>query len=156
MAEARIRTARAEDVEDIVALNAALFREDAGTRDPFTHVGWPGEEGRGHFLRLVRREEAVCLLAVDGDVTVGYLAGYVREPTSLRPVSVAELESMYVSGEHRSGGVGGRLVDAFRAWAGGWGAGRMSVTAYAANEGTLRFYRRVGFEPRNVSLELGL
>lgn len=156
MAEARIRAAFAEDVEDVVALSAALFAEDAGTRDPFTDVGWPGEEGREHFLRLVRREEAVCLLAVVDGTAVGYLAGYVRAPTSLRPVSVAELESMYVGGEHRDGGVGGRLVDAFRAWAGGRGAGRMSVTAYAANEGALRFYRRVGFEPRNVSLELGL
>ena len=156
MAEAHIRVARAEDVEGIVALNASLFEEDAGARDPFTYVGWPGEEGYDHFLRLVSRDEAVCLLAVARDVTIGYLAGYVRAPSSLRPVSVAELESMYVSENHRGRGVGARLVESFGAWARRRGARRVSVTAYAANEGAIRFYKRAGFRPKNVSLETAL
>ena len=156
MTEARLRTARTEDVEDIGALSAALFEEDAGTRDPFTNVGWPGEEGREHFLRLVRRDGAVCLLAVVEEATVGYLAGYVREPSSLRPVSIAELESMYVLEDYRGQGLGERLVDRFCAWALERGSRRVSVTAYSANEGALRFYERVGFEPKSVSFELAL
>ncbi len=98
----------------------------------------------------------MCLLAAVEGEAVGYLAGYVRGTTSLRPICVAELESMYVSKGRRNSGLGGRLVERFRVWARGRGARRMSVTAYATNERAIRFYRRAGFRPKNVSLEAGL
>ena len=98
----------------------------------------------------------MCLLALSGGAKVAYLAGHVRGATPLRPVRVAELQSMYVEAAERSRGVGARLVEGFVAWAGDRGTERVSVTAYAANEGALRFYRRVGFAEKSVSLERGL
>lgn len=145
-----------KDVDGIVALSAALFAEDAGSRDPFTDVRWPEAEGHDHFRGFLDREDAVCLLAVIEGGIVGYLAGHVGAPISLRPVRVAELESMYVSKDHRSGGLGTELVGTFREWARGRGAERMSVTAYAANERAIQLYKRLGFEPKNLSLETTL
>ena len=153
---ASVRSATDGDVAMLVELSAALFREDAGTRDPSTNVGWPLEYGLGYFAGFVGREDGVCLIADTGGVTIGYLAGYVREPDALRPVKVAMLESMYVHEGARGTGVGGKLVRAFLDWAGKRGAERASVTAYSSNERAIRFYERLGFRPRSLALEMGL
>ncbi len=151
--EVRVRRAGKGDVAEIVELSSALFREDAGRRDPFTNPGWPEEEGLAYFAGLVSGTGSGCLLAELAGRTVGYLAGRVGEGTTLRPVRVAELESIYVREGYRDLGVGARLVDEFLGWAGSRGAERAAVVAYAANERAIRFYRRSGFRPRSVSLE---
>ena len=151
--ELRLRRAEVEGVSDIVRLSSALFREDAGRRDPRANLNWPREEGQEYFAGLVASTGSLCLLAEVGGEVVGYLAGRVEEETTLRPWRVAELESMYVQGEYRSRGVGARLVGGFLEWAGLQGAERASVTAYATNGRAIRFYERAGFRPRRVSLE---
>ena len=148
--------ARIDDVDTWVRMSSTLFREDAGTRDSLTDVGWPEKHGRDHFAGLVSSDDAVCLLARSGPTPVGYLAGLILAPTTLRPVKIAELQSMYVVEDHRRRGVGQGLVERFRAWATDLGARRMSVTAYAANRDAVRFYQRQGFRPRSVTLEQGL
>ena len=72
-----IVTARGGDVGALVRLSLALFVEDAGTRDPFTDMGWRLAQGRDHFLSLISRNDALCLLARSRRTSVGYLAGYV-------------------------------------------------------------------------------
>jgi len=63
---------------------------------------------------------------------------------------------MFVSSQWRDQGDGGRLVEDFQAWARSRGAARLQVTAYVANEGALRFYRRKGFASLSSDLVLGL
>lgn len=145
----RIVAAGAGEVGELVHLNARLFREDAGTKDPVTDTSWPEKHGRGHFLALISGDDAACFLALSGGVAVGYLAGFVKEETPLRPVRVAELQSMYVSPGQRDREVGTRLVVRFLAWASGRGAERVSVSAYAANEGAVRFLPAPGFRAEN-------
>jgi ribosomal protein S18 acetylase RimI-like enzyme len=151
-----IVTAKSGDVGALVRLISALFREDAGERDPFTDLGWSAAHGRDHFLSLITQNDALCLLAKSGPTPVGYLAGYVREPTEVRPVRVAELQSMYVEAASRNRGVGSGLVDEFLSWAEAHGAERVSVTAYASNDAALRFYARCGFRPLSATLEMPL
>lgn len=151
--EVWVRRAGADDVADIVELSSALFREDAGQRDPFVNLNWPEEEGWEYFADLVTGDRSLCLLAEFAGEAVGYLAGRVGKRTALRPVKVAELESMYVWEGHRGRGVGARLVDEFLRWAESRGAERVSVVAYAANERAVHFYQRSGFRPKSVSLE---
>ncbi len=151
-----IRRAGVADVPLLVALSDGLFQEDAGQRDPFMNLAWPRQEGNGYFSQRVRDERCLPLLALVQGEAVGYLLGYLKPPSTLRPVRVAELESMYVKPGRRSQGIGQRLVDRFLSWARGQGAKRVSVTAYAANERALAFYRRNGFVPKSVTLERGL
>ena len=143
----RFRRAGVDDMADIVELSAILFQEDAGERDPTVNLRWPEDEGREYFAGLVDGESSVCLLAEIGGDVVGYLAGRLREGTSLRPGKTAELESMCVREEHRGRGMGEGLIEEFFAWAGARGAERATVTAYAANERAIRLYERRGFRP---------
>ena len=48
------------------------------------------------------------------------------------------------------------LVNGFLEWCRTRGAQRVSVTAYSGNAGATAFYTGLGFEPRNLTLELGL
>lgn len=151
-----VREARMDEVGEVVGLSAALFREDAGSRDASVNPGWPAEEGWEHFAGFVASESRLCLISGSGEEIVGYLAGYVKDGSTLRLVKVAELESMYVREEYRGRGVGAKLVGEFLEWAGDRGVERVSVTAYAANERAIRFYRREGFWEKSVSLEMEL
>lgn len=150
------RTAAESDVETIVSLNHALFQEDAGQRDPFMNLDWSLENGHEYFESLLHSEETLCLIAEEHGRAVGYLIGYLRKPNSLRPVKLAELESMFVLAQYRNMGIGAELVSQFKQWCRSKGAERMSVTAYAANEGAIAFYQSHGFEARNVTMETEL
>ena len=149
-------TAGSGDIGALVRLCSALFVEDAGTRDPSTDVDWPKAHAQSHFLSLISRDDALCLVAKSGRTMVGYLAGYVGGPAGIRPVTTAELQSMYVEAGSRGNGVGSALVGGFLAWARDRKAGRVSVTAYASNDAALRFYGRAGFRPKSVTLEMPL
>jgi ribosomal protein S18 acetylase RimI-like enzyme len=156
VAVGQIRPAQLGDVDAVVALNAELFREDAGPRDPFMDQSWPQREGRAYFTGVLTDRHCCCFLALDDDAPVGYLAGRMRDASSVRPVRIAELESIYVQQGYRSQGLGDRLAQAFLHWASAQRADRAEVVAYAANEPALRFYRRIGFEPKSVALEIGV
>lgn len=51
---------------------------------------------------------------------------------------------------------GARLVEYFRSWAREKGAVQLRVTAYTANTGAIRFYRRHGFVPLETTLAVGI
>jgi GNAT superfamily N-acetyltransferase len=150
----RIDTATPDDLADIVASAAALVATDAARFDPSaTNVDWAAYDGSSYANGLLAGEDNLVLLARDGDGVLGHLVGRLHRGNSLHPVRVAELESLHVYPAHRGQGVGSGLVAAFREWATGRGAVRALVTAYAANEGALRFYARHGFAPRSVVLD---
>ncbi|WP_372665004.1 GNAT family N-acetyltransferase [Amycolatopsis kentuckyensis] len=142
-----------EDVPELVASAAALFAEDAGSRDPQMDLGWPAREGAAYYQGLVQDENALCLLARADGAAAGHLIGRLLPNSSLRPKAVrAALESMRVAAERRREGVGEALVSAFGEWARERGANELVVKAYAANDGALAFYRTQGFRPFEVTL----
>jgi GNAT superfamily N-acetyltransferase len=154
MGDIQIRRAAAGDVDGFVASSAGLFAEDAGSYDDTVDVEWPRKHGAARFLEGLADPHRLVLVAVDvTDAIIGHLTGLVSEPTAMRPLRVATLSSLYVFSEHRRGGVGARLVAEFRDWARRRNTDRLEVTAYAANDSALRFYRRQGFAPQSILLE---
>lgn len=149
-----IRPATAADLPAVVELNYGLFQEDAGRRDPSVNLEWPRQRGAEHFAPLIAGERSACFVAEAGGEVVGYLVGYTREPSSLRPVKTAELESMFVREAWRGQSAGARLIRAFSQWANGQGAQSISVTAYSANQRAIAFYQRAGFAPQHLTLKL--
>lgn len=148
-----IRRATQNDVPTIVAFSAALFREDAGQRDPSMNLDWAAQEGNAYFSHMLTESASIIFLAEVASRAVGYLAGYVRGSDSLHPQPSAELESMFVQDGLRAQGVGKALAQEFFEWCKSHGAQRISVTAYYKNENAVRFYQRLGFNPKQLTLE---
>jgi ribosomal protein S18 acetylase RimI-like enzyme len=151
-----ITQAKPSDVKFIVAFSYALFQEDAGQRDPTINLEWAREEGKAYFSDLVSNDDDICLLAsIEGRV-VGYLAGRVIAPSSYRLIKQAELESMFVQDGYRGRKIGTYLTDRFLEWAKEKDARQVTVSAYEANDKAIAFYKKLGFQPRNIILQLGL
>ena len=151
-----IRQATLVDVNEIVGLNYGLFMDDAALWDSLANLDWAIEYGEIYFAAALEDDHYICFLAESGGTPVGYLIGSIMEPFTIRPVRVAELESMFVLEGYRGQGVGARLVELFKEWAASQGAKRLRVTAYAENAKALAFYRRAGFKPYKLTLEMGL
>ncbi|WP_020658718.1 GNAT family N-acetyltransferase [Amycolatopsis benzoatilytica] len=146
-----------ESVPHLVASAAALFAEDGGRRDPLLDTSWPAREGQPYYGELADDPNALCLLAFPtgepAAAAIGHLVGRLRRHDPLRPGTVAGvLESMRVAPGHRRSGLGTALADEFAAWARDNAADYLSVTAYAANESALAFYRARGFVPFESTL----
>ncbi|MFB9894808.1 GNAT family N-acetyltransferase [Planobispora takensis] len=151
-----VRPARAEDLDGVVACSAALFAEDAGTRDPAVNVNWPKEYGAAKFADALHDPDRLVLVADDDGRIVGHLTGALSGPTPMRPVTVATLGSMYVRPAYRGRKIGTRLVEEFRDWARLHGAQYAGVTAYTGNEGAGRFFERNGFAMHSTVREATL
>jgi GNAT superfamily N-acetyltransferase len=155
--EAAVRRATPDDVGGLLACVAGLFAEDGAARDALRNPDWPAQHGEQWCRELLAGADALVLVAdAGGGEIVGHLVGTFAGASAMWLAARAELVSMYVAPAWRDGGVGGRLVAEFAAWARERGAVRLVVDAYTANEGAVRFYRRNGFAPRSATLSAEL
>ncbi|MEV5966035.1 GNAT family N-acetyltransferase [Kribbella sp. NPDC051952] len=150
MSDGSIRPATPADLDGVVACVTALFVQDSGTRDPLRNQGWPAAHAAEWCAGMIAAPSALVLVATDGEDVVGHLIGDLMPASDMWTGARAELVSMYVDPASRGAGVGGRLVDAFVAWAKDGGAARLTVTAYAENEAALALYRKHGFAPLSI------
>jgi GNAT superfamily N-acetyltransferase len=113
-----------------------LVREIAEHENSLAHV----RSGTADWERMLTRPDVVVLLAVDGDVPLGY-ASTTRKLNLWLGTDVLALDDLYVREAARNRGVGGLLMAAVAGLADGltivWGA-RLD------NEDGHRFYRRLG------------
>lgn len=91
-------------------------------------------------------------LAETSGHSIGYLTGSLLSITSIRPIRVVVLESMFVLETYRGQRIGTRLLQSFREWAMALPADRLQGTTYASNVRAIAFYRRQGFEPWKLTL----
>jgi ribosomal protein S18 acetylase RimI-like enzyme len=148
-----VRRATPADLPALAVLSAGLFAEDGATRDRLRNAEWPRDNGRPWLEGLLADPDALLLVAVsrEGDA-IGHLLGQYYAASPMWTAARTELSSMYVSPEHRGRSVGSRLVEEFFTWSRDRGAERFQVSAYAANESAIRFYRRHGFAPLSIEL----
>jgi GNAT superfamily N-acetyltransferase len=151
-----IREATTADLDGLVASNAALFAVDAAARDRLRNPGWPAAHAAEYVASTLADPATLVLAAEAGGAIVGHLTGVFMAASDMWTAPRAELFSMQVMAPWRGRGVGSELVARFRAWAQGRGAIQLRVSAYTANEGALRFYRRHGFTPLDTTLSVDL
>ena len=152
----QIKVATPADLDTIVGFSHKLFQEDAGQRDPLTNINWAPEYGHDYFRPMITDEMFLCLLAEVEKNDVGFLIGYLKKPSDVRPIKSAELHSMFVNQAVRSQKIGEALARYFLQWAKDNGSIRASVSAYASNDRAIKFYQSLGFAPKSLSQEINL
>lgn len=147
-----VARAGADDIDQLVELESALFRQDAGVHERFADITWPEREGRGDFERLLTDSNSLVLVARDGIDAGGFLVGYLTPSSpSRQPVTYAILRSLYVAPSHRRAGVAGLLTEQILSWARDHQCAEAHVDAYSANEPAQRFYERHGFASQSIT-----
>ena len=128
----RIRPARVEDLQDVVALERGIAGAPHWAEEEYARI--IGADAGG----AVRR----CLFVAEEVGVLGFAVGKV---IGRGPDAWAELESVAVAGGARRGGVGRGLCEAVIAWCEEQGARGVELEVRSENGAAIALYRRMGF-----------
>ena len=151
-----IRRAKSIELEKILLLSDELTISDLPF-DKKVDVNWAHTvNGKKYYEEKIKGISGVCFVAEVNGAIVGYLTAAKKEVPSYRLVTVAELENIFVKKELRGNGVGKMLMDKFKQWAKEIKADKVAVNVFALNERAIEFYKREGFVPQDLNLEMDI
>jgi GNAT superfamily N-acetyltransferase len=113
----------------------------------------PEAFGQTHEHALAEADsewQSAARASADGDRRAWFIASDDGEDVGLvqarrRPPDDCLVFSMWVAPGARRGGVGRLLITAVDDWAAAWGARRIVLWVFGANDGAQRFYAQIGF-----------
>jgi ribosomal protein S18 acetylase RimI-like enzyme len=150
----RIRTAKKTEWPKLQDLNNEVFidnqKYDADLVRDWSH----SKAGKKYFQELVDDPKSLCLVAeADSGELVGYLAASPK-PISHRKSKYFEVDNMGVTPDHRSKGIGQKLMERCVKKAKERGYQKVYVNSYSSNAGAIKFYKKYGYSEIDISLEL--
>jgi GNAT superfamily N-acetyltransferase len=149
MTEVTIRRARAQDVDDIVAMLAddPLGAERERPGDPRYAEAFAALDADPRQLLAVAEADG----AVVGTLQLTFIPGLSRVGATR-----AQIEAVRVRSDQRGSGLGQRLVEWAIDQARRRGCAIVQLTTDASRTDAHRFYRRLGFAPTHVGMKLAL
>jgi ribosomal protein S18 acetylase RimI-like enzyme len=148
----KVRTAKPEDLREIVKLNELLFKEEYALYDKTLDCSWPF--GKVHyFRRMITDDKKFCAVALNSQKIVGYITGYMEKQDWRSTRNIALLGNIFVLKEHRRSGAGKMLTNEFIEWSRKMKADRMKVIAFPGNKNGIAFYMKMGFREYLTTLE---
>lgn len=132
---AEIRSARPDEVDEVIAAFAWLFAPPGGLPEI-----WDEERARATFRGNCERGDADLLVAVDDGIAG--ICSVALDLRSLRFGQRAWVEDLAVDPARRSGGLGKALLDAAKDWARERGATHLELDSGDARHDAHRFYER--------------
>jgi GNAT superfamily N-acetyltransferase len=137
--QVRVRDAVPADLPALVVIldgGALTAKEDPSDLAPYAAA----------LERILADPDATVLVAeADDGTVVGMCQLMVLQHLQQRGGRCAEIESMHVAADHRSGGIGAALLDAAVVRAGQAGCYRVQLTSNVRRPDAHRFYARHGF-----------
>jgi GNAT superfamily N-acetyltransferase len=154
--EVMIRKATMTDVDGLVASGINLFVEDGVRRDHLRNPDWPVDNATAYETGNLADPDMLVLVAAAESAVIGHLTAGFHADSAMWNAPQVDLISLNVMPGWRGQGIGSRLLEEFKGWARQRGAVQARVTAYQSNDGAIRFYRRHGFAPLEVTLAADL
>jgi ribosomal protein S18 acetylase RimI-like enzyme len=151
-----IRRATSRDVGAILPIWGELA-DFHSSLDPSFRPAPQWEREYGAYLRaLLTRDDALAVVARDGDQVVGYAVGRI---TTMPPFFAHRhrgyIHDVYVRPGYRRRGIGRRLVEEILAWLRRHGVTLVELTVAARNE-AIPFWERLGFRVYMHQMKLDL
>jgi len=147
-----IRAARKNEVKILQDLNDEVF-VDNHKYDPDLKMDWAqSKAGKKYFTNILNNTNAICLVAEEGGVPVGYIAAASKE-FGYRLSKYIEIENMGVSPKYRSKEIGSKLMVECLKIAKEKGFQKVYVNSYSKNTKAVKFYEKTGFKKIDTSLE---
>jgi len=101
------------------------------------------------MIEYIAANKAICYGLFDGNLLVGYIWAYYNRFRDENRVYISEIR---VIEEYRGKGYGEKLINCVEKEAKGLNVNAMYIHAEAMNEGAIRLYKRIGFEPERIQL----
>lgn len=153
--EVTIRTGNKNDWQDVQRLNVCVYKANK-QYDPHLDMQRPTSDvGSAFYQKQLSDSDTLCLIAELGGQAVGYIIGGKRE-LAYRKLNSAEIYHMGVAPEHRSQGIGSKLLAAFKKLCKEKGFDSVFVSVYFKNKQGIGFYEKSGFAPIDLGLETTL
>ncbi|MFB6069911.1 MAG: GNAT family N-acetyltransferase [Halanaeroarchaeum sp.] len=150
--DVRVEAATIDDVEAVVERWVALVEDQ---RQYGAHIF--GEANRDLATSTLQQYVHADGLAVarvpSTDAPVGFVMYYVERGMYDQDVTRGFVENVFVDPGARDGGVGSALMDFAEAELADRGVDVVALSAMAANDRVIDFYRERGYEPHRVELE---
>jgi GNAT superfamily N-acetyltransferase len=131
-----VRPAVSEEVERVLGMYEWLFAPP-GSLPP----AWDAERAREAIAQTIAGDESTMLVAEHRGELLGFCSAYI-DLRSVRYGVRCWVEDLAVSPEHRSEGVGRKLLDAAKDWARERGATHLELDSGEARTEAHRFYDR--------------
>lgn len=146
-----IRKAKIEDLKVIQELNAGLLKKENEDFGQNFESSWAfSKEGEKEISDWIQSENSLVLVAEENGKIVGYLAAQVRVMPWRNPSKNIELTELFVLSEHRSKGFGSDLMKEFLAWCKEKDIQGVKLEATAKNKSAINFYKKHGFEDKEI------
>ena len=147
-----IKGATLENIKDITNLNQELFNLEAKNFDFSLNTSWPtSSDGQEYYKNAITN--GITLIAIKDNIVVGYLIGSINTENSYNTKSQAELENMCISNSYRHFGIGTLLFNEFKNICKEKDIKELKVTASYKNKKAISFYKKNGFEEKEITLK---
>ncbi|MDR7420505.1 MAG: GNAT family N-acetyltransferase [Armatimonadota bacterium] len=141
-----IRPATSADIPEIVAIWGELAFHHARLDSAFAPSSRWQEEYRYFVRGLLGRDDALAVVAVEGDRVVGYGVGRISIlPGFFERRRRGYIHDVVTRETHRRRGIGRRLVEALLRWMRESDVSSVELTVAVRNAGAVAFWERMGF-----------
>lgn len=113
------------------------------------------------FLECIKEDsihESVIYVARQDETVVGYMRFYLwhTNSTMTEKRTMLSIDDIGVDEDLRHQGIGTQMMDSLRALAKDWGCSSLCLYVDAPNESALGFYKKCGFQARNIGMRMKL
>ncbi|MEM2911794.1 MAG: GNAT family N-acetyltransferase [Candidatus Bathyarchaeia archaeon] len=144
LANAKIRQASEEDLQQIVKLSEKLGKDESAMDSMMSPL--PSEfQNPNWILKNIRGENTIIFVAEIGGKIVGYSLGWVSQPWAYKGKR-GYICDCFVEKSYRKRGIGKALIEAMINWFFKKGVECVEVDVYSANIPSLRLFKKLGFE----------
>lgn len=110
------------------------------------------------FRRMLKSKNWIILVAEDNGKTMGYCKTLIKDVgnkywTSMKLLSVYDL---YVDSEFRHNGVATELLNEIKTIGKQIGAAQIDLEVWSFNQSAINLYKKTGFTPQRIKMELKL
>ncbi|MEA3248596.1 MAG: GNAT family N-acetyltransferase [Nanoarchaeota archaeon] len=154
-----IKTATKKDLKKIQELNLKLSKKEKEEYDSLLDLDKISKDGVKHIKDKVSKKDSCVFVAIIDKKIIGYLYGKLAKTGSfgrLPTISVAEIESFFVSDEYGCKGIGKKLYNRFIKWSKSKNADKARLDVHPQNKLAIKFYKNNNFKDYYLTLEKDL
>jgi aminoglycoside 3-N-acetyltransferase I len=140
------------DIKMLQDLNYEVFKDNYLYDDDLDMDWTYSPKGEEYYKKLLKDPKAICLVAQQDEKPVGYIAGRKKD-ISYRKSNYCEIENMGVLKDYHRKGIGKMLVTEFIKIAKENGFQKLFVNSYSQNTRAIAFYKSLGLQEIDISLE---